>query len=136
MFYIFAVALIAGSLGYALGAGFMMAIGFDMSFITWLVGIIAGVAVAIAVLVLNIQKWVIVIATALLGAAVIVGTFLFMFGNLPPQQLVANPVRFVLQTSPFWMIVFLIIAVLGGVAQYQTSRRLEIDTYNRWEQMA
>jgi len=136
LFYIFAVALIAGSLGYALGAGLMMAIGFDMSFITWLVGIIAGVAVAIAVLVLNIQKWVIVIATALLGAAVIVGTFLTMFGSLPPQVLVANPVRFVLQTSPFWMIVFLIIAVLGGVAQYQTSRRLEIDTYNRWEQMA
>jgi hypothetical protein len=136
LFYIFAVALIAGSLGYVLGIWLMMAIGFDMGFITWMVGIIASIALTIGVLVLNIQKWVIVIATALLGAAVIVGTFLTMFGSLPPQVLVANPVRFVLQTSPFWMIVFLIIAVLGGVAQYQTSRRLEIDTYNRWEQMA
>ena len=61
----------------------------------------------------------------------IVGTFLTMFGSLPPQVLVANPVRFVLQTSPFWMIVFLVIAVLGVVVQYQTSRSLEIDSYNR-----
>jgi len=131
LFYIFAVALIAGSLGYVLGIWLMMAIGFDMGFITWMVGIIASIALTIGVLVLNIQKWVIVIATALLGAAVIVGTFLTMFGSLPPQVLVANPVRFVLQTSPFWMIVFLVIAVLGVVVQYQTSRSLEIDSYNR-----
>src|SRR6476619_8218511 len=30
LFYIFAVALIAGSLGYALGTGLLVAIGFDM----------------------------------------------------------------------------------------------------------
>jgi len=131
LFYLFAVALIAGSLGYVLGIGLMMAIGFDMGFITWMVGIIASIALTIGVLVLNIQKWVIVIATGVLGAAVIVGTFLTMFGSLPPQVLVANPVRFVLQTSPFWMIVFLVIAVLGVVVQYQTSRSLEIDSYNR-----
>ena len=131
LFYLFAVALIAGSLGYVLGIGLMMAIGFDMGFITWMVGIIASIALTIGVLVLNIQKWVIVIATGVLGAAVIVGTFLTMFGSLPPQVLVANPVRFVLQTSPFWMIVFLVLAVLGVVVQYQTSRSLEIDSYNR-----
>ena len=132
LFYIFAVALIAGSLGYALGAGLMMAIGFDMGFITWLVGIIAGVAVSIAVLILNIQKWVIVIATALLGAAVIVGTFLTMFGSLPPQVLVANPVRFVLQTSPFWLFVYLVLAGMGVVAQFLTTQRWQIESYDRY----
>jgi hypothetical protein len=132
LFYIFAVALIAGSLGYVLGIWLMMAIGFDMGFITWLVGIIAGVAVSIAVLILNIQKWVIVIATALLGAAVIVGTFLTMFGSLPPQVLVANPVRFVLQTSPFWLFVYLVIAGMGVVAQFLTTQRWQIESYDRY----
>jgi len=132
LFYIFAVALIAGSLGYVLGIWLMMAIGFDMGFITWMVGIIASIALTIGVLVLNIQKWVIVIATALLGAAVIVGTFLFMFGNLPPQQLVANPVRFVLQTSPFWLFVYLVIAGMGVVAQFLTTQRWQIETYDRF----
>jgi hypothetical protein len=132
LFYIFAVALIAGSLGYVLGIWLMMAIGFDMGFITWMVGIIASIALTIGVLVLNIQKWVIVIATALLGAAVIVGTFLTMFGSLPPQVLVANPVRFVLQTSPFWLFVYLVIAGMGVVAQFLTTQRWQIETYDRY----
>ncbi|HEX2513358.1 MAG TPA: DUF4203 domain-containing protein [Chloroflexota bacterium] len=136
LFYFFAVALIGASLGYALGVGLMQAIGFNLEFLTWLVGIIAGLAFGAAVLLLNIQKWVIIIATALLGAGVIVGTFLFLFGDLPPDELVQNPVRFVLQTSPLWALVFLLVAVLGGVAQAASTRRWQVTTYNRWETLA
>ena len=135
-FYFFAVALIGASLGYALGVGLMQAIGFNLEFLTWLVGIIAGLAFGAAVLLLNIQKWVIIIATALLGAGVIVGTFLFLFGDLPPEELVLNPVRFVLQTSPLWALVFLLVAVLGGVAQAASTRRWQVSTYNRWDTLA
>ena len=136
LFYFFAVALIGGSLGYALGVGLMQAIGFNLEFLTWLVGIIVGVVFGVGVLVLNIQKWVIIIATALLGAGVIVGTFLFLFGDLPPEELVQNPVRFVLQTSPLWALLFLAVAVLGGVAQAASSRRWQVTTYNRWDTLA
>ena len=135
-FYFFAVALIGASLGYALGVGLMQAIGFNLEFLTWLVGIVAGLAFGAAVLLLNIQKWVIIIATALLGAGVIVGTFLFLFGDLPPEELVLNPVRFVLQTSPLWALVFLLVAVLGGVAQAASTRRWQVSTYNRWDTLA
>jgi hypothetical protein len=131
LFYFCAVALVGASLGYALGVGLMEAIGLDFGFILWLVGIVTGIVVGALTLVLNIQKWVIIVATALLGAGIIVGTFLFLFGGLPPAQLVQNPVRHVLQTSPFWLIVFLVIAALGGVAQYQTSRLWRIEAYNR-----
>jgi hypothetical protein len=136
LFYFFAVALIGASLGYALGVGLMQAIGFNLEFLTWLVGIIAGLAFGAAVLLLNIQKWVIIIATALLGAGVIVGTFLFLFGDLPPEQLVQNPVRFVLQSSPLWALVFLLVAVLGGAAQAASTRRWQVSTYNRWDTLA
>jgi hypothetical protein len=133
LFYFFAVALIGGSLGYALGVGLMQAIGFDFEFLSWLVGIITGVVFGVGVLLLNIQKWVIIIATALLGAGVIVGTFLFLFGDLPPEQLVQNPVRFVLQSSPWWALLFLAIAVFGAVAQAASTRRWAVSSYNRWE---
>jgi hypothetical protein len=131
LFYFCAVTLIGAALGYSLGVGLMLAIGLDFGFIVWLVGIILAIVVGAATLLLNIQKWVIIAATALLGAGIIVGTFLFLFGGLPPAQLVQNPVRHVLQTSPFWLIVFLVIAALGGVAQYQTSRLWRIEAYNR-----
>jgi hypothetical protein len=136
LFYLFAVALIAGSLGYALGMGIMMAIGFDLQFIDWLVGFVLGVIFAVGAIALNIQKWVIIIATAILGAGVIVGTFMFMFGGLPSASLVQNPVRAALQTSPIWMLVFIVVAILGILAQYASTRNFEVETYDRFADMS
>jgi Domain of unknown function (DUF4203) len=131
LFYFAAVAVVAGGLGYALGVGVMEAIGVNFGLIVWLVGVVVAVVLAVAVLALNVQKWVIIIATALLGAEVIVGTFLFLFGSLPEAQLLQNPVRVALQTSPFWTITFVVLAVIGVVAQLQSTRRTKVATYNR-----
>jgi hypothetical protein len=131
-FYIAAVGVLGFALGYALATGLLMAFGLDLGFLVWLVGIIAGMVIGAGVILLNVQKLVVIAATALLGAGVIVGTFLFLFGGLPPAELTQNPVRHVLQTSPFWMLVFLAVAAFGAVAQFVSTRRWEIDTYNRW----
>ncbi len=131
LFYLVAVALVAGSLGYGLGAGVMLAILPNFNFTAWLVGLVVGIVFAIVTLRYNIQKYVIIAATALWGAGIIIGTFLFLFGGLPVAQLVQNPVALVLRTSPFWLIVFLIIAVVGFATQYESTRELEVTAYNR-----
>lgn len=134
LFYFFAVAMIAGSLGYAIGAGVMLAIMPSLTFTAWLVGIVVGVIFAFVVLTLNLQKIVIIVATALHGATVIVGTFLFMVGGLPSAELVANPVRAAIQGSPFWIIVYVVIAILGISSQFATTPQWEAGTYNRWNE--
>lgn len=135
LFWYFAVALIGGSLGYAIGAGLVLMIFPSFGLIAWLVGIVLGVIFAIATMALNIQKWVVILATAVLGSGVILGTFLFLFGGLPSAQLVANPVRAAISSSPLLIILFIIVAVLGFIAQYQTSRRWQIQEYNRWTEV-
>jgi Domain of unknown function (DUF4203) len=135
LFYFIGVGLLAGSLGYVLGVGLVEAIGLDFGLVAWLVGIVLGVIFAVGTLVLNLQKWVIMVATALLGAGIIVGTFLFLFGGLPSAELVQNPVRHVLQTSPGWLLVFLVLAVLGFLAQYRGTRGGQgwaPESYDRW----
>jgi hypothetical protein len=131
LFYLAAVSLVAGALGYALGVGLMQALGFDFGFLVWLVGALAGLAVAFGALMLNVQKYVVIAATALLDAGLIAGTFLLLFVGLPPAQTVANPVRAALQASPLWLLAFLFVAALGAAAQYQSTRRWEVDTFNR-----
>jgi hypothetical protein len=131
LFYLFGVALVAGALGYSLGTSLVMAFGLDFGFLAWLVGIVVGVVFAVGAIALNIQKWIIIIATALLGAGVTVGTFLFLFGGLPSATLTANPVRYVLGTSPFWLFIFFVIAGFGIAAQYATTRTLELEAYDR-----
>src|SRR5215471_13551732 len=61
LFYFAAVGLIGGALGYAIGVGILQAIGLNFGFLVWLVGIVAGIVVAAAVLITNVQKWVVII---------------------------------------------------------------------------
>jgi hypothetical protein len=129
LFYVAAVALVAGSLGYALAVGLLQAIGVDFGLIAWLVGLVAGVALAVVTLRFNLQKWIIIAATSFMGAGVIVGVFLALFGKLPSAELVQNPVRLALQNSPFWLIVFLIVSVLGMAAQATVNRRVEVQVW-------
>jgi hypothetical protein len=135
LFYFMAVALIGGALGYVVGVGLLEAIGLDFGFLVWMIGIVLGIAVAGAVLAFNIQKYVVIIGTAIIGAGIIVGTFLFMFGGLPSAQVAANPVRVAMQNSAFWSIVFILLALLGGIAQYESTRYVEVETYNRFAEM-
>ena len=130
LFYFAAVAIVGGALGYALAVGLLQAIGLNFGFIVWLVGLVVAVIFGVGVLVLNIQKWVVIAATAILGSGVIVGCFLFLFGG-PASQIVQNPVRVALQASPWWTLAFVILAVFGFIAQYQTTKQFEVEAYDR-----
>ena len=130
LFYIAAVALIAGALGYAVAVGLLQAIGLNMGFLVWLIGIVAAVVLVIVTLRFNLQKWVIIIATSVLGAATIVGSIVLMFN--PAVNVLANPVKMVLNASPFMAILFIVVAVLGILGQVRSTRSFTLDSYDRW----
>lgn len=132
LFYIVAVAIIAGSLGYAIATGLLLAIGLPMGFIVWLVGIVGAVALAGVTLYFNLQKWVIMIATSILGAGVILGGFLLIFN--PSKLALENPVALTLQQSPLLLILFVALAAGGVIVQWRTGMRLQVVEYNRWEE--
>jgi hypothetical protein len=122
LFWIAAVAIYSGMIGYAIGIGLMGLIGLESGLIPWLVGVAAGVALAIAVIMLNLQKWLIILGSALIGAAVIVGTFLVLFGVIPPIAISGAAVKLAMQNSLFWLIGFLALFVAGVLAQFRTTR--------------
>lgn len=130
-FYAFAVAIIGGSLGYAVAVGLLTWIGLDMGLIVWLVGLVAGVIMAIVTIALNLQKWVVIAATSILGAATVFGTILLMFN--PASQVMESPVKTMLSTSPLIAILFLVVAGLGIYMQYVSTRTVTIVEYNRME---
>ena len=129
-FYLFAVALIAGGLGYAAAVGLLLAIGLDMGFLVWIIGMAAAIALVFVTLRFNLQKWVIIIATSLAGAGVIFGAFVILFA--PHAALLENPVKVALQQSPLLMITALIVAAFGIYVQARANRNYTIESYNRW----
>jgi hypothetical protein len=122
LFYIIGVALFAGSFGYALGAGLMGLLGFESGLLPWLVGIVLAVVVAAVVILLNLQKWAIIIITAFGGAAIIMYSILVGFSGDLVQTLIENPVRYALDQSFLWVIFFLGVGILGLLAQFRTTR--------------
>lgn len=134
--YFSAVALASGALGYLLVVGILQAIGFNFGFFEWLVGVVAGVALAVVTLAFNIQKWVVIAATAILGAAVILGTFLFLFSGVPPSTLAENPVHTAIQGSLYYAVMFLVLVLAGGTFQHASTVNLETDAFNRFAEFA
>jgi hypothetical protein len=132
-FYAAAIAVVAGALGYMLGVGIMDLFGLNgLSLITFIVGIVLAVAVIFVTFRFNLQKYVIIAATAIGGAALAVGTILLGVNGVSLVQLAEHPLRLLFQTSPFMGIVFLVMAVAGIAVQIQANRRFEIETYNRF----
>jgi hypothetical protein len=132
LFYMIAVLLIAGFLGYAVGAGIVLALVPSWNIIAWLVGVVLAVIFAIVTIRFNLQKYVIIIATALMGAGAVFATFEFMF--YPATTLLANPVRAMLQGSWFLTLLYLVLAIIAIVFQIRVNRSFEIETYNRWSE--
>ena len=132
LFYIVAVALLAGSFGYGLAVALLTAIGLNFGFIVWLIGIVAGIIVAIVVLIFNIQKYAIIVITAVGGTGAIIFTLLAMFGDLTPAELLLNPVLTAISNSFWWLLFFLVLAIAGIVVQIGANRSYELESYNRF----
>jgi predicted flap endonuclease-1-like 5' DNA nuclease len=86
----------------------------------WLIGIVVAIAFAAATLIFNLQKWVIIIASSVLGAGLVVGVLTALFR--PASLLLENPVRVMLDTSPLLLILFLVLVILGIIVQARTTR--------------
>lgn len=132
-FYAAAVAVAAGILGYMLGVGIMDLFGLNgLALITFIVATALAVVAVIVTFRFNLQKYVIIAATAIGGAALAVGVILLGVGGIDLVRLAESPVRLLFQTSPFMGIVFVLLAIAGIAVQIRANRRFEVETYNRF----
>lgn len=132
LFYFIAVALLAGSFGYGLTVGLLAAIGLDFGFIVWILGIVVGIIVAVLVIAFNVQKYAIIVITAVGGTAAMIYVLLAAFGNLDYRELLGNPVMSAIQDSFWWLIFFAALSIAGIVVQLRANRAYDIESYNRF----
>ncbi len=136
LFWVAAVAIVAGSLGYSIVAAVFSLLEADLDVIVWIVGMAVGIAFAIGAIVLNLQKPVVIVATALLGGWTVVGTFLFLLGATTPEEVAETGARVVLNDHPFWFLFGAIVAFFGAWFQFRVNRQYEVERYNRWAESA
>ena len=127
LFYFIGVALLSFGLGYAIGAGVMGLIGFDLGLVSWLVGMVAGVALALVVIFFNVQKWVIVAITSFFGSAAIIGSLMLVLGVIAIEDLGTIAVGKAIEDSFLWLLFYMVIAVLGIASQIGIDQTVELE---------
>lgn len=123
-----AVAVLGGALGYAIALGLLEAIGFNADgFITALIAVAAGVAVAVVALVVNAPKYVAIILTAFAGAAWLTAGIALVLGIIETTGLDAGPLAAIYVEGWFWILIWAVVAAAGIIAQVQMTKRWEQD---------
>jgi hypothetical protein len=132
MFWFIAVALVGGYVGYAVVVGFFGLVGVELNALVWLLGVAVGIVTAILTLRFNLQKYAIILASSVLGAAAIVGTILMILNPIDPTTFADHPAKVVIDQGAGWAIL-LVVAAAGAFAfQFSTTRHYEVTSYNRW----
>jgi hypothetical protein len=127
-FYFIGIALFSASIGYGAGVAIMQGLfGMNLDFLTWIVGIVVAVGLVFVVFKFNIQKYVIIIGTALAGSTLIISSLFFPLGIITLPQLTKLAMFSVLVDKPFWMIIYIVLAAAGIYTQIVTTKSFVLE---------
>lgn len=110
--YYIAVVLLGATIGYALGAGLLTAIGLD-GFLATIVGLIGGAALAVIVLVLAVPALLVIVLTAFSGAAGVVNGALILLGQIDLGDVDAGLMEGLLKYGVVAIVAWLVLAAAG-----------------------
>ena len=77
----------------------------------------------------NLQKYMVIIGTSIGGAGLLIGTLMMGVVGVGLTRFVENPIQTMLQDSPIWTILFLVLAIGGILVQLRAAPVPEIDGY-------
>jgi len=128
LYYYAAIAILAGAVGYAIGAAAWGIIGNEQGVIAFVIGLVVGVVFAIGVLALNVPRYLVIVLTGLGGAATVIAGWFLLIGKVPADNVTWWQVGKLISDSWFYLIVWGLIAAAGIVAQMRAPA-LGPDTY-------
>ena len=110
--YYAAIVILGATVGYALGAGLLGAIGLD-GFLATVVGLIGGAVLAIAVIVLAVPAVLVVVLSAFSGAAGVVNGALILLGLIKLEDVDQGLMEGLLKYGWIAVVAWLVIAAAG-----------------------
>ena len=115
------------SLGYALGSGVMDALGFGPGLVTLVVSMTTAAVLGVAFFVLRMPRVIVIVLTAIGGAAMAVAGALILLNQVELVRLAAGPIGVVRSGGPVAIIAAIALAIVGIVVQM----RLSVNTETR-----
>ncbi|KQR11911.1 hypothetical protein [Cellulomonas sp. Leaf334] len=117
LYYAVAVILAMAAFGYVIGAGLIVALGIDWSWVAVLSGVAVGAIFGIVSVVGNMPMVVLAVASSLAGAVSVVAGVMLLVGTLNSADLEDGRFSSALDASWTWWALLLVLALIGFVAQ-------------------
>ena len=125
-----AVVILFGVVGYELGSGVLIAIGLDPGLITFIAGLIAGIALAVIAIVLDAPVMLVAAVSAFGGAAYVVAGLYLILNQITVAQLKDGPLG-ALDGHPVALVAWVALGGVGLIYQYIDTRRIGLEAVER-----
>jgi hypothetical protein len=133
LFYWVAVVLAMGSIGFALGSSLMGALGVDWNWVVVLVGVAAGVLLAVLAIVADLPMILLVLLSALAGASAVTAGIMVLTGAIGTEDFTDDAVTARAADDWWWYVLYLALAIVGVVYQARTMERMRGSMRDSWE---
>lgn len=132
LYYAVAVTLVMASVGFAVGSALMVALGIDWTWLIVLVGVIFGAALAFAAIVADLPMMLLVVLSAVGGAAAIVLGLMLLTGAIDAADLNTYATLDEAADDWWWYLIYVALAVLGILAQLSDKARRRATLRDAW----
>ncbi|KQY46094.1 hypothetical protein [Cellulomonas sp. Root137] len=124
LYFAVAVILAMAAFGYAIGAGIVVALGIDWSWVAVLVGVAIGAVFGLLAVVGNMPMVVLAVASSLAGAVSVVAGLMLLLGTLNSADFTEGSFSSAVDAGWGWFVLVLVLAVIGFIVQ--TRQRVEV----------
>lgn len=135
LYYAVGVVLAMASFGFVLGSAAMTGLGVTWSWLVVLVAVALGLLLAVVAVVAHLPMVLLVVSSALTGAAAVVGGVMLLVGRLDTTALSTTSVTDQISHDWYWYLAYVLLALLGIVVQARATV-VRADVREVWERTA
>jgi len=132
LYYEVSILLAMAAIGFTLGTGLMTALGVSWSWLVVLVGVVVGALLALVAIMADLPTFVLVVLTALAGAATVVFGLMLWFGALESGDFESTSATETINDDWWWYAIYVALAVAGLLFQLRLTARLRASLREQW----
>lgn len=132
LYYEVAIVLGMAGIGFALGTSLMVALGVSWSWLTVLVGVVAGALLAFVAIAADLPMFLLALLTATGGASAVVAGLMLLFGTIDTADLESVSTTERLQDDWWWYAIYIALVVAGLLTQLRTVDELRTTLRQSW----
>jgi hypothetical protein len=116
-YFAFAVVIAMTAVGFAIGAGLVVALGIDWSWVAVIVGVLVGAIVCVASILVNMPSVVLTTVSAIGGAIAVVAGLMLVTGAMDSADFTGDAFADQVHDDWWWYVVVVALALIGTISQ-------------------